>query len=64
MSTKGDIERDVEQNFRERERPTGNALYFDYEKQVWVRDGRYVRCGHLTPCRCYGRLHEGELAYG
>ena len=34
---------------------------FDYERQAWVVNGRYIRCGHLDACDCYGRLHEGEL---
>lgn len=35
---------------------------FDYEKQAWVEDGKYVRCGHPKDmkCNCYGRIHEGE----
>jgi len=35
---------------------------FDYTNQAWVRNGRYVRCGHPAPmnCDCYGRLHHGE----
>ena len=33
---------------------------YDYDRQAWVVDGRYVRCGHLDDCDCYGRLHEGE----
>ena len=35
---------------------------FDYDKQAWVKYGRYVRCGHpdTMDCRCYGREHEGE----
>lgn len=34
---------------------------FDYTKQAWVENGRYVRCGHIeTDCNCYGKLHEGE----
>ncbi|MGA8730297.1 MAG: hypothetical protein WB608_16200 [Terracidiphilus sp.] len=35
---------------------------FDYVKQAWVQDGKYVRCGHLPSmgCDCYGRLHAGE----
>lgn len=39
-------------------------IYFDYEHQAWVENGRYVRCGHpeSMDCGCYGRLHEGELA--
>lgn len=35
---------------------------FDYEKQAWVVNGRYVRCGHIDPCDCYGRQHVGERA--
>ncbi|MCP3678985.1 MAG: hypothetical protein GY782_01290 [Gammaproteobacteria bacterium] len=37
---------------------------YDYEKQVWIVDGRYVRCGHpdSMDCGCYGRTHEGEEA--
>ena len=36
--------------------------YYDYERQAWVQDGRYVRCGHPEDmnCGCYGRLHAGE----
>ena len=39
---------------------------YDYERQAWVVDGRYVRCGHPAEmdCQCYGRLHEGEPAEG
>lgn len=33
---------------------------YDYTHQAWVKDGQYVRCGHLDDCTCYGRLHEGE----
>ncbi len=33
---------------------------FDYQLQAWVRDGKFVRCGHKEDCFCYGRLHEGE----
>ena len=35
---------------------------YDYEKQAWVVDGKYVRCGHPDEmnCGCYGREHEGE----
>jgi hypothetical protein len=37
---------------------------YDYAKQAWVLNGRYVRCGHPDnmDCKCYGRIHEGELA--
>jgi hypothetical protein len=41
----------------------GNLLNgFDYDRQAWVKDGRYVRCGHpeTMQCGCYGREHEGE----
>jgi hypothetical protein len=39
-------------------------LSFDDERQAWVKDGKYVRCGHpeSLDCGCYGRLHEGEQA--
>ncbi len=35
---------------------------YDYENQAWVKDGKYVRCGHPEEmnCGCYGREHEGE----
>ena len=44
-------------NVREIEHPV-----FDYEKQVWIQRGRYLRCGHpdITRCGCYGREHCGE----
>ena len=37
---------------------------YDYERQAWTVDGRYVRCGHPDSmgCQCYGRVHEGEPA--
>ena len=37
---------------------------YDYEKQVWIRDGVYVNCGHPQSmnCGCYGRAHAGERA--
>ncbi len=44
---------------------TKNApLYFDYENQVWVENGKYIRCGHPDSmrCLCYGKLNEGKLA--
>lgn len=36
---------------------------YDYQRQAWVVEGRYVRCGHpeVMPCTCYGREHDGEL---
>ena len=35
---------------------------YDYIHQAWVRDGRYVECGHPfdMACNCYGRKHEGQ----
>lgn len=35
---------------------------YDYDRQAWVVDGRYVRCGHpdSMQCKCYGKLHDGE----
>ena len=36
---------------------------YDYTNQAWVVDGKYVRCGHVTECACYGKLHEGEAVH-
>lgn len=35
---------------------------YDYINQAWVKNGRYVRCGHpeTMNCRCFGRKFEGE----
>lgn len=40
------------------------SIYFDYDKQAWVVNGVYQRCGHpeIELCGCYGRHHAGELA--
>jgi len=41
------------------------AEHYDYEKQTWIgADGRYLCCAHPREmnCKCYGRLHYGELA--
>lgn len=37
-------------------------LYFDYDRQTWIRDGIVQRCGHPDGmrCGCYGREHAGE----
>ena len=34
---------------------------FDYDRQAWVKGGKYVRCGHPESmnCGCYGRENEG-----
>ena len=36
---------------------------YDYQRQAWVKDGRYLRCGHppTMDCRCYGLRHESEM---
>jgi hypothetical protein len=38
---------------------------YDYVKQAWVRDGKYVRCGHplVMDCGCFGKLHAGESVH-
>jgi len=38
-------------------------IAYDYENQAWVKYGLYVECGHSVdfPCKCYGRIHSGEL---
>jgi hypothetical protein len=35
---------------------------FDYTRQAWIKDGKYVRCGHpeSMACGCVGREFEGE----
>jgi len=35
---------------------------YDYDKQTWVREGKYIRCGHPEDmdCKCYGKIHAGE----
>ena len=38
-----------------------DALYFDYERQCWIKDGRVAKCAH--PSRypdCYSCNHAGE----
>lgn len=37
---------------------------YDYDKQVWIKDGVYQDCGHPAEmnCDCYGRIHKGEQA--
>ena len=35
---------------------------FDYDRQVWLRAGRYLDCGHLDACECFGRRHAGAPA--
>ena len=39
-----------------------DRVWYDYDRQAWVHNGRYVRCGHpeARQCGCYGREHEGE----
>lgn len=37
---------------------------FDYDKQVWIIDGKYLDCNHPREmeCNCYGREHAGKQA--
>lgn len=43
--------------------PAEPALLFDYDKQAWIEDGKYVTCGHADPrCGCFGKVHAGEPA--
>ena len=37
---------------------------YDYENQVWIRDGKYQDCNHPKgmDCNCFGRIHAGEQA--
>jgi hypothetical protein len=44
--------------------PDKKEMSFDYEKQVWIAQGVYQRCGHpeSMDCRCYGKIHAGEEA--
>jgi len=39
-------------------------IMYDYEKQVWIKDGKYQDCAHPESihCTCYGREHAGETA--
>ncbi len=36
--------------------------HYDYINQAWVKDGRYIACGHTESmaCGCYGRIHAGK----
>ena len=38
-------------------------LYFNYDRQAWIRDGIVQGCAHPSAmrCGCYGREHAGEL---
>jgi len=42
----------------------GPKVAYDYENQAWIENGRYVACAHPASlnCRCYGKLHAGEIA--
>ena len=35
---------------------------YDYTRQAFVKRQRYVTCGHLDACGCYGKAHAGEPA--
>lgn len=38
--------------------------YYDYDKQAWVKNGRYVSCNHPKEmdCTCYGKVNAGKEA--
>ena len=40
-----------------------DTVQYDYKNQAWIKNGLYVRCGHLesNDCKCYGKKHEGEV---
>lgn len=43
--------------------PKQQDVWYDYEHQAWVVDGRYSKCGHPAATRgCYACIHAGELA--
>ena len=44
--------------------PTTPKLFFDYDRQAWVKAGVYQDCAHpeSMACGCYGRVHAGERA--
>ena len=44
-------------------RSNGNVSY-DYKKQAWVVNGKYISCVHpaTMECDCYGKEHAGEEA--
>lgn len=49
----------------EGERKTFKTEHYDYANQAWIgTDDRYLSCNHPLSmnCKCYGRLHAGELA--
>ena len=35
---------------------------YDYTRQAWVVNGKYVRCGHpeAMNCQCFGKANEGK----
>jgi hypothetical protein len=41
-----------------------DSLYYDYDNQCWIADGRIESCNHpkTMNCKCYGKLHAGEAA--
>lgn len=51
---------------REIDAITGRLLNgFDYQRQAWVKDGRFMDCGHVPKhTTCYGARHAGEETTG
>ena len=38
-----------------------DSLYYDYDRQCWVKDGRVKKCGHREVMKgCYACAHAGE----
>ena len=37
-------------------------ILYNYRRQAWIVDGRYLPCAHLFACACFGRRHVGERA--
>ncbi len=39
------------------------GTFYDYDNQAWVKNGRYVKCGHPSKMTgCYACEHAGEEA--
>jgi len=42
-------------------RPTPPPVYYDYERQCWVKDGIVATCGHTMPASgCYACVYHGQ----
>jgi hypothetical protein len=38
--------------------------FYDYDNKCWIVGGKIEACNHpaVMSCRCYGKLHAGEIA--